>query len=99
MWSRLVQAGTLHEFLNLLSKARLVHDPEVDMLHQFPMRKWVSPVTIKTKNGRQFTKRVDSVKSDPENSMTVEEVKNKFRISLLGRSERQQGRRNNRESR
>lgn len=68
------------EVLNLLDRVRLVHDPEADRLHQFPMRKWVSTVIIETKDGRRFSRYVDSVKGDPENPMSVKEVKDKFRI-------------------
>jgi 2-methylcitrate dehydratase PrpD len=66
--------------LNLASKVRVVGEPEADRLHIFPLRKWVSTVTIRTKDGKSFTKHVDCPKGEPENPMTEDEIINKFRV-------------------
>lgn len=67
------------EVQELSQKIKLIADPDLQKL--YPLR-WVAIVTVDTKDGRSFTKRVDHAKGDPENPLTPEEIKEKF-LSLI----------------
>jgi 2-methylcitrate dehydratase len=58
-----------------LNKVEVVADPEIEKL--FPDLQRVI-VTIKTTDGREFTKQVDYPKGDPRNPLTDREVEEKF---------------------
>jgi 2-methylcitrate dehydratase len=58
-----------------LNKVEVVADPEIEKL--FPELQRVI-VTIKTTDGKEFTKQLDYPKGDPRNPLTDEEVETKF---------------------
>ena len=58
-----------------LGKVEVVADPEIEKV--FPALQRVI-VTIKTCDGREFTKELDYPKGDPRNPLTDEEVEGKF---------------------
>lgn len=59
----------------LMAKVVCVSDPELEK--EFP-KKWPASVTIRTKDGRTYSTRVDYPKGDPENALTWDELINKF---------------------
>lgn len=63
------------EVQELSRKIKLIADPDLQKL--YPL-KWVAIVTVDTKDGRSFTKRVDHAKGDPENPFSPEDIKEKF---------------------
>lgn len=70
----------------LLSKIRVIADPEIDAL--FPKVKRAR-VTIKTASGGHHTAEVDAAKGDPQNPLTDDELIAKFRANaepLLNRA-------------
>lgn len=67
--------------LNLAQKVRVVENGELSMLCP---DKRASILTIKTKNG-SFSKRVDYPKGEPENSLSQQEIEDKFReLAMYG---------------
>jgi len=64
------------EIARLSARTKLIYDEELAPL--FPA-KYTSIVTVKTKNGRSFTERVDYAKGTPENPVSYEEIEDKFR--------------------
>ena len=59
----------------LMKRVRCISDPELDKLYP---RKWPATVEIVTKDGREFTVRVDYPKGDPENPLSWDELIEKF---------------------
>lgn len=59
----------------LMGKVTVVLDSEIDSA--YPM-KWGSKVTITLKDGTTFSEKTDYPKGDPENPVTLEELKEKF---------------------
>jgi 2-methylcitrate dehydratase PrpD len=66
---------------NLARKVEAVHDPSLEAV--FP-REWPAWVTIRLRDGRELTARVKTSKGDPENPLTRDELRAKFR-ALAGR--------------
>jgi len=60
----------------LARKIEAVHDPSLEPF--FP-KEWPAWVTVRLRDGREVTARVRSAKGDPENPVTREEVRAKFR--------------------
>jgi Uncharacterized protein involved in propionate catabolism len=67
--------------LSLIRKMKVNVDPELDKLYPsaIPNR-----ITVKFKDGRELTARVDYPRGHPKNPMTDEEVENKFRMLTDG---------------
>jgi 2-methylcitrate dehydratase PrpD len=65
---------------DLASRVYVEGNSELEQL--YPER-WAAIVHVKMKDGREFSKRVDFAKGDPQNPMTWEEVVSKF-VSLAG---------------
>ena len=67
--------------LSLIRKMKVNVDPELDKLYPsaIPNR-----VTVKFKDGRELTARIDYPRGHPKNPMTDEEVENKFRMLTDG---------------
>ncbi len=60
----------------LMGKISCVEDPELEK--EFP-KKWPAAVTLLTKDGKTYSTRIDYPKGDPENSLTWDELIDKFR--------------------
>jgi 2-methylcitrate dehydratase PrpD len=60
-------------------KVSMLLDPEVDAA--YPAR-WLGRVSLTTQDGRQFSAAVDEPKGDPGNSLSREELEDKFRRLL-----------------
>lgn len=60
----------------LMKKISCVEDPELEK--EFP-KKWPAAVTLLTKDGKTYSSRIDYPKGDPENSLTWDELIDKFR--------------------
>jgi 2-methylcitrate dehydratase PrpD len=60
----------------LMGKISCVKDPELEK--EFP-KKWPASVTLLTKDGKAYSTRIDFPKGDPENPLTWDELKDKFR--------------------
>ena len=52
----------------------MVIDPEIDRAYP---RRWMGRVTVKTRDGREFEKRISSPKGDPDNALTRGELEDK----------------------
>ncbi len=48
-------------------RVTMVLDPEID--HAYP-RRWMGRVTVRTRDGREFEKRIPSAKGDPDNTLS-----------------------------
>jgi len=73
-----------------LHKVEVVADPEIEAL--FPELQRVI-VTIRTTDGREFSKQIDYPKGDPRNPLTDEEIEEKFEAlaaPILPAEERQE---------
>lgn len=72
---------TLHDptVLALAEKVDLVHDPELQRYHEEHEDRRVAMVTIETREGEKYSKRMEHAKGWPENPLSEEEVKEKFR--------------------
>lgn len=57
-------------------RTEVVEDPELTAL--FP-RRWACRVVVRTKDGREYERRVDIPKGEPENPLTEAEIAEKFR--------------------
>jgi len=57
---------------------RIVCNEDPELEKDFP-RKWPATVRITTKNGEEFSIRIDYPKGDPENPLTWDELINKFK--------------------
>jgi len=68
-----VQAPRIKE---MMSKIRCVEDPELEK--EFP-KKWPASVVIITKEGQEYSARIDHPKGDPENPLSWDELIGKFR--------------------
>jgi 2-methylcitrate dehydratase PrpD len=55
-------------------KVRMVLDPEIDRAYP---RRWIGRVTVKTRDGREIAKRIESPKGDPDNVLTRSELEDK----------------------
>jgi 2-methylcitrate dehydratase PrpD len=55
-------------------KVKMVLDPEIDRAYP---RRWMGRVTVKTRNGRELGKRIESPKGDPDNVLTRSELEDK----------------------
>ncbi len=60
----------------LMEKISCVKDPELEK--EFP-KKWPASVTLRTKDGKTYSTRIDFPKGDPENALTWDELIDKFR--------------------
>jgi 2-methylcitrate dehydratase PrpD len=60
----------------LMKKISCVEDPELEK--EFP-KKWPAAVTLLTKDGKTYSTTIDYPKGDPENSLTWDELIDKFR--------------------
>lgn len=72
------------EVLTLARKVELVADEELDRM--YPDR-WSSIIEVETADGSKFEERVDAAKGDPENPLSVIELRRKFlsnTIPILG---------------
>jgi 2-methylcitrate dehydratase PrpD len=67
---------------DLMSRIRIVHSPQLDLM--IP-RAFPAEVTIRLGSGKEYYKRVDFCKGDPEEPLTQEELEEKARI-LVGLS-------------
>lgn len=67
------------EVLALAQRIEVMHDQEIEQYHQQHEDRRASEVTIVMKNGRKFSARVEHAKGFPENPLTEEEVRQKFR--------------------
>lgn len=61
---------------NMMRRIRCVADPALEK--DFP-RKWPARVKITTRNGQEFSAKIDYPKGDPENPLTWEELIAKFK--------------------
>jgi 2-methylcitrate dehydratase PrpD len=66
---------------DLARRVEAVHDPSLDPA--FP-REWPAWVTIRMRDGRELTARVQNARGDPENPLTRDELRAKF-AALAGR--------------
>jgi len=64
------------EVKEMMRRILCVEDQEIEK--EFP-RKWPASVTISTKDGKEFSTRIDYPKGDPENPLSWDELTNKFR--------------------
>jgi 2-methylcitrate dehydratase PrpD len=55
-------------------KVKMVLDPEIDRAYP---RRWMGRVTVKTRDGREIAKRIESPKGDPDNGLTRSELEDK----------------------
>jgi 2-methylcitrate dehydratase PrpD len=55
-------------------KVRMALDPEVDRAYP---RRWLGRVSVRTRDGREVEKRIDSPKGDPDNALTRLELEDK----------------------
>ena len=55
-------------------KVKMVLDPEIDRAYP---RRWMGRVTVKTRDGREIAKRIESPKGDPDNVLTRSELEDK----------------------
>ncbi len=62
-------------------KVEAVHDPSLEAVYP---REWPAWITIRLRDGREQTARVSTSKGDPENPLTRDELRAKFR-ALAGR--------------
>jgi 2-methylcitrate dehydratase PrpD len=69
------------EVARLSAGMRLVADPALDAA--YPAR-YSSVVEVVTRDGRTLTRRVDAAKGTPEDPLTDEEVRAKFRAATAG---------------
>ncbi|MBI3457068.1 MAG: MmgE/PrpD family protein [Candidatus Rokubacteria bacterium] len=69
------------EVARLSAGMTLVHDPSLDA--QYPER-YTSVVEITTRDGRTLSRRVESAKGTPENPLTPDEVRMKYRRLTAG---------------
>lgn len=69
------------EVARLSAGMRLVHDPSLDA--RYPER-YTSVVEITTRDGRTLSRRVESAKGTPENPLTPDEVRTKYRRLTAG---------------
>lgn len=60
---------------SLLSKITVVADPELTAI--FPVKQ-AAVLNLRTKDGEQFTERIDEPKGEPENPLTAEEFEQRF---------------------
>jgi 2-methylcitrate dehydratase PrpD len=60
----------------LMNRVDCIEDPDLETA--FP-QKWPASVTLQTKDGKQFSLRIEYPKGDPENPLTWEEIIEKFR--------------------
>jgi 2-methylcitrate dehydratase PrpD len=60
----------------MMQRIRSVEDPSIE--GEFPI-KWAATATLKTKDGRQFSVRIEYPKGDPENPLTWDELIGKFK--------------------
>lgn len=67
--------------LDLVSRARVVVDPEMDAVYP---SLYAGVVTLVARDGRRIRKRVDYPKGMPENPMTMADVERKFRALCGG---------------
>jgi 2-methylcitrate dehydratase PrpD len=63
------------EIKEMMGRVSCVEDPELEKV--FP-RQWPASVKLLTKDGRQFSIRIDYPRGDPENPLTWEELLSKF---------------------
>jgi 2-methylcitrate dehydratase PrpD len=72
----------------LMDRIHCVEDPELEK--EYP-QKWPASVNLVTKDGKQFSARIDYPKGDPENPLTWDELIDKFKnlISPVFSSEKQ----------
>ena len=66
----------LAQVKELMNKVSCVKDAELE--EEFP-KKWPASVTLKTKDGKTYSTRIDFPKGDPENPLTWDELIAKFR--------------------
>jgi 2-methylcitrate dehydratase PrpD len=59
----------------MMARVVCVQDDEIE--REFP-KKWPARVSIKTKNGKEYSTRIDAPKGDPENPLTWDELIEKF---------------------
>jgi 2-methylcitrate dehydratase PrpD len=64
----------------MMNRIHCVMDPELEK--EFP-KKWPALVNIMTKAGHEYTLKIDYPKGDPQNSLTWDELINKFRNLTL----------------
>lgn len=69
------------EIARLSKNTRLIHDEELGPL--FP-EKYTSIVRVKTKQGKEYSEKVDYARGTPKNPVTLEEIQNKFRRLTAG---------------
>ncbi len=62
---------------DLAAKVRMMVDPELSATGTF-RGTWDTKVTVTTRDGREYSKRVDHAKGDPGNPLTVQEVLSKY---------------------
>ncbi len=65
------------EIKELMSRVECVQDPALDA--RYPSR-WPAWGEVKTRDGRSFRAEVEYPRGDPENALTWDEVKDKFRV-------------------
>jgi 2-methylcitrate dehydratase PrpD len=69
------------EVRDLMKKTTVEVDPKIDALTPAA---WPAKVTVRLADGRQITEYVENPKGDPENSLTWQEVKDKFILLVDG---------------
>ncbi len=65
------------QVLELAAKVKWEVDPEIEAVYP---KHYPATVIVKTRNGREYKAHVDYPKGDPENPVSFEEVKEKFRF-------------------
>jgi 2-methylcitrate dehydratase PrpD len=61
---------------DMMKKVVCIEDPKLEK--EFP-RQWPASVTILTKNGKEYSIKIDYPKGDPENPLTWDELIDKFK--------------------